>query len=425
MKKMGKALMLFILCLSIGAGGFILGRNTELIEGGADSTDRMQRIMQNLSSYKKTIDKDFLFEHDDDKLEAGIYKGLFAGLNDPYSEYYTADEYKRLMEDTSGKFAGVGLVITAGEDNLITVVSPIANTPAARAGIMANDKIVEVDGKSYAGSQLQEATENMRGEPGTKVDLTVQRKVNNKMETKHFTIEREMIKVESVVAKLLDNKIGYIQITSFDEETSQEFKDKWQELESQGAEKFVLDLRNNPGGLLSTCEEIADMLLGEGVIVTTVDNKDNKEVSRSDANQLGGDLVVLVNEGSASASEILTGALRDHKRAKSIGQKTFGKGIVQRLYPLGDNGSEGGFKLTMAEYLTPDGEKIHGKGIRPDIEVKLPDNAKTGPDHLDTDSQLKRAIEELNKESSVENSSEQGSESEASESSELESGSDN
>lgn len=398
MKKMGKALMMFLLCLSIGTGGFILGQNTLALKENPNSDERMQRIMTNLESYKKTIDKDFLFKHDDDEMEAGIYKGLFAGLNDPYSEYYTAAEYKRLMEDTSGKFAGVGLVITSGDDNLITVVSPIANTPAARAGIQANDKIIEVDGQRYAGSQLQEATEKMRGKEGTKVELTVQRKVNNKMESKHFTIEREMIKVDSVVAKMLEDKIAYIQITSFDEDTADEFKAKWQELKDQGAEKFVLDLRNNPGGLLNTCEEISDMLLGDGVIVTTVDNKGQQEVSRSNADHFDGDLVVLVNEGSASASEILTGALRDHKRAKIIGQKTFGKGIVQRLYPLGTNGSEGGFKLTMAEYLTPNGEKIHGKGIKPDIEVKLPEDSKgIGPDHADTDSQLKRALEELKK----------------------------
>ncbi|WP_282919344.1 S41 family peptidase [Levyella massiliensis] len=397
MKKFGKALILVLLLVAVGGGGFILGNNMQAVPGASteeQAADR--RILKNINLYREAIQSDYLFPYKKEDLETGIYKGLFWGLKDPYSEYYTAEEYKRLMEDTTGKFAGVGLVITAGEDNLITVVSPIANTPAAKAGLKAGDKIVEVDGQAYAGKELQEATEHMRGKPKTSVELTVQRVINGKTQTSHVKLVREMIEVDTVIGKLMPDNIGYLQISSFEQVTAKDFKKEWEALEKQGAKKFIIDLRNNPGGLLTSCEEIADALLGKATIVTTVDNKGKKEASTSDEAQYKEPLVVLANGGSASASEILLGALRDNKRAKSVGEKTFGKGIVQQIYPLGENGKDGGFKLTMAEYLTPNGEKIHGKGITPDIVVKAPEQAKgMGPDFLKEDPQLQRALQEV------------------------------
>lgn len=397
MKKFGKALILVLLLAAVGGGGFILGNNMQAVPGASteeQAADR--RILKNINLYREAIQSDYLFPYKKEDLETGIYKGLFWGLKDPYSEYYTAEEYKRLMEDTTGKFAGVGLVITAGEDNLITVVSPIANTPAAKAGLKAGDKIVEVDGQAYAGKELQEATEHMRGKPKTSVELTVQRVINGKTQTSHVKLVREMIEVDTVIGKLMPDNIGYLQISSFEQVTAKDFKKEWEALEKQGAKKFIIDLRNNPGGLLTSCEEIADALLGKATIVTTVDNKGKKEASTSDEAQYKEPLVVLANGGSASASEILLGALRDNKRAKSVGEKTFGKGIVQQIYPLGENGKDGGFKLTMAEYLTPNGEKIHGKGITPDIVVKAPEQAKgMGPDFLKEDPQLQRALQEV------------------------------
>lgn len=397
MKKFGKALILVLLLVAVGGGGFILGNNMQAVPGA--STDEQaadRRILKNINLYREAIQSDYLFPYKKEDLETGIYKGLFWGLKDPYSEYYTAEEYKRLMEDTTGKFAGVGLVITSGEDNLITVVSPIANTPAAKAGLKAGDKIVEVDGQAYAGKELQEATEHMRGKPKTSVELTVQRVINGKTQTSHVKLVREMIEVDTVIGELMPDNIGYLQISSFEQVTAKDFKKEWEALEKQGAKKFIIDLRNNPGGLLTSCEEIADALLGKATIVTTVDNKGKKEASTSDEAQYKEPLVVLANGGSASASEILLGALRDNKRAKSVGEKTFGKGIVQQIYPLGENGKDGGFKLTMAEYLTPNGEKIHGKGITPDIVVKAPEQAKgMGPDFLKEDPQLQRALQEV------------------------------
>lgn len=397
MKKFGKALILVLLLVAVGGGGFILGNNMQAVPGASteeQAADR--RILKNINLYREAIQSDYLFPYKKEDLETGIYKGLFWGLKDPYSEYYTAEEYKRLMEDTTGKFAGVGLVITAGEDNLITVVSPIANTPAAKAGLKAGDKIVEVDGQAYAGKELQQATEHMRGKPKTSVELTVQRVINGKTQTSHVKLVREMIEVDTVIGKLMPDNIGYLQISSFEQVTAKDFKKEWEALEKQGAKKFIIDLRNNPGGLLTSCEEIADALLGKATIVTTVDNKGKKDASTSDEAQYKEPLVALANGGSASASEILLGALRDNKRAKSVGEKTFGKGIVQQIYPLGENGKDGGFKLTMAEYLTPNGEKIHGKGITPDIVVKAPEQAKgMGPDFLKEDPQLQRALQEV------------------------------
>lgn len=401
MKKFGRSFLLLILLLSFAGGGFLMGASMQGINGGdfADGSEKdMKRIINNIKAYKGIIDKNYIFKYKDKDLEYGIYKGLFSGLGDPYSEYYTPEEFKKLMEETAGEFAGVGLVVTAGEDNLITVVSPIAGTPAYKAGIKSGDKIIAVDGQTYMGKDLTEATKAMRGDTGTKVEITIRTVENGKAIDKDYEIVREMISVESVKSKMLANKIGYIALTAFDEHTDEDFNKALKSLTDQGARGLVLDLRNNPGGLLDTCEHIADRLLGKAKIVTTVNKEGKKEVSESDEEMTKLPMTVLGNGGSASASEILIGALKDNKRAIFIGEKTFGKGIVQQLYPLGKDGSEGGFKLTMAEYLTPSGKSIHEKGIEPDIKLELDEGVeKIGPDHLKEDNQLKKAIEEVEK----------------------------
>ena len=303
-----------------------------------------------------------------------------------------------MMEDSAGQFAGVGVVITGAEDDFITVVSPIAGTPGERAGLKAGDKIVAIDGQSYMATDLEEAVAHMRGEVGTEVVLSVRRKENQETKTFDLTLKREMIQVQSVSSQMLQKEIGYVQITSFDEPTAADFKTHVEKLQAEGAKALVIDLRNNPGGLLSSCEEIADYLLGDATIVTTVDNKGAEQVSKSDAKSNSIPVVLLVNEGSASASEILTGALRDNKRAIAVGTKTYGKGIVQRIYPLAEGEETAGYKLTVAEYQTPSGEKINKVGITPDIVVELPAETKSiGPAALDADVQLKRAIEEVQK----------------------------
>lgn len=398
MKKIGKVLLLIILLVGFSLGGYFLGANSRLdtplagIMGEEPRSQEMERILKNIENYSKIIKRDYIFDYKDEDLETGIYKGLFAGLGDPYSEYYTKEEYEALMEDTSGSFAGIGLVVTAGEDNLITVVSPIEGTPAAKAGIRSGDKILAVDGTTYLGSELNEATKAMRGTPGTEVTITIRREGTGVLKNEDKTLTRAEINVKTVNAKLLDDQVGYVQVTQFNETTAEEFDAALRSLMDQGAEHLVLDLRNNPGGLLDMVIKMADNVLGEGKIVTTVDKQKKEDVATSDKEHIGIPMVVLVNEGSASASEIMTGALKDNNRALVLGKTTFGKGIVQRIYPLGA-GKGGGFKLTMAEYLTPKGTHIHEVGIAPDLELDLNEEAKgIGPDFLDQDNQLRAAM---------------------------------
>lgn len=398
MKKIGKVLLLIILLVGFSLGGYFLGANSRLdtplagIMGEEPRSQEMERILKNIENYSKIIKRDYIFDYKDEDLETGIYKGLFAGLGDPYSEYYTKEEYEALMEDTSGSFAGIGLVVTAGEDNLITVVSPIEGTPAAKAGIRSGDKILAVDGTTYLGSELNEATKAMRGTPGTEVTITIRREGTGVLKNEDKTLTRAEINVKTVNAKLLEDQVGYVQVTQFNETTAEEFDQALRSLMDQGAEHLVLDLRNNPGGLLDMVITMADNVLGEGKIVTTVDKQKKEDVATSDKEHIGIPMVVLVNEGSASASEIMTGALKDNNRALVLGKTTFGKGIVQRIYPLGA-GKGGGFKLTMAEYLTPKGTHIHEVGIAPDLELDLNEEAKgIGPDFLDQDNQLRAAM---------------------------------
>lgn len=398
MKKIGKVLLLIILLVGFSLGGYFLGANSRLdtplagIMGEEPRSQEMERILKNIENYSKIIKRDYIFDYKDEDLETGIYKGLFAGLGDPYSEYYTKEEYEALMEDTSGSFAGIGLVVTAGEDNLITVVSPIEGTPAAKAGIRSGDKILAVDGTTYLGSELNEATKAMRGTPGTEVTITIRREGTGVLKNEDKTLTRAEINVKTVNARLLDGQVGYVQVTQFNETTAEEFDQALRSLMDQGAEHLVLDLRNNPGGLLDMVITMADNVLGEGKIVTTVDKQKKEDVATSDKEHIGIPMVVLVNEGSASASEIMTGALKDNNRALVLGKTTFGKGIVQRIYPLGA-GKGGGFKLTMAEYLTPKGTHIHEVGIAPDLELDLNEEAKgIGPDFLDQDNQLRAAM---------------------------------
>ncbi|WP_162200032.1 S41 family peptidase [Kallipyga gabonensis] len=398
MKKIGKVLLLIILLVGFSLGGYFLGANSRLetplagIMGEEPRSQEMERILKNIENYSKIIKRDYIFDYKDEDLETGIYKGLFAGLGDPYSEYYTKEEYEALLEDTSGSFAGIGLVVTAGEDNLITVVSPIEGTPAAKAGIRSGDKILAVDGTTYLGSELNEATKAMRGTPGTEVTITIRREGTGVLKNEDKTLTRAEINVKTVNAKLLEDQVGYVQVTQFNETTAEEFDQALRSLMDQGAEHLVLDLRNNPGGLLDMVITMADNVLGEGKIVTTVDKQKKEDVATSDKEHIGIPMVVLVNEGSASASEIMTGALKDNNRALVLGKTTFGKGIVQRIYPLGA-GKGGGFKLTMAEYLTPKGTHIHEVGIAPDLDLDLNEEAKgIGPDFLDQDNQLRAAM---------------------------------
>lgn len=310
------------------------------------------------------IKEDFYQKTEDDKLVNSAIKGLFSGLEDPYSQYYTEAEFNRLKEQTSGSFVGIGVFISPSEeDEYLTVISPIEGSPAEKSGIKAGDKIIKVDGKAVSSKNSDEAISMIKGKQGTTVELTL----NRDGKELNIKVKREEIVSKSIESKILEDDIGYIQITSFSENTYKEFKTALDKIKEEGIKGLVVDVRDNGGGLLTVCQEIADELIGEGTIVYTKDNKGNTEYLKSDKAQLGLPIAILTNENSASASEILTGAIIDNEAGISVGTTTFGKGLVQSVRELKDGT---GYKLTTAQYFTPSGEYINGKGIPPTIEEK-------------------------------------------------------
>ncbi len=347
-----------------------------------------------VSYVENIIKENYLRDVDDSTLIDGQLKGLVQSLNDPYSQYLTADEYKELAEQTSGTYGGIGVIVTPGDDNYITVVSPIEDTPGERAGLKTGDKILSVDGVDFTAENMDAAVKVMKGEPNTNVTITIMRKDRDgNNETLDIEITREIIRLVTVKSSILDDALGYMKITSFDEITYEDFKADLNELEKRGVEGLIIDLRNNPGGLLNICADIADEFLGEVDIVYTETKNGEREYLKSNKSMTDLPLVVLINGGSASASEILAGAIRDHNRGELIGTTTFGKGVVQRIRPFEDGS---GIKLTISEYFTPNGINIHGVGIEPDILVELPDDVEIiGLENIDGDIQLQKAMEVL------------------------------
>lgn len=310
------------------------------------------------------IKEDFYQKPSDEKLVNGAIKGLFYGLDDPYSQYYTKEEFERLKEQTSGSYVGIGIYISpTSEDDYITVIAPIEGSPAEKSGIKPGDKIIKVDGTPVFAKDSDEAIGMMKGKAGTEVELTLNR------DGREFNVKvkREEIVSKSIESEMLEDGIGYIKIISFSENTYKDFKTALNDLQEKGMKGLVLDVRDNGGGLLDVCQKIADELIGEGTIVYTKDNKGNTEYLKSSKGKVDVPIAILTNKGSASASEILTGAILDNKAGISVGTTTFGKGLVQSVRELKDRT---GYKLTTAQYFTPNGNYINGKGIKPTIEEK-------------------------------------------------------
>ena len=308
---------------------------------------------------EQLVEDEFYQDVDEEKIVTGAIKGMFDGLNDPYSQYYTEEEFKDLMEQTSGSFVGIGVYIDATpDDEYITIISPIEGSPAEKSGIKPGDKIIKVDDNIVTSKDSDKAISMIKGKEGTDVKITLKRNE----EILDINVTRETIVTKTVEYESLEDKIGYMQITSFSEHTYDEFKLALEQTKND--EGLIIDLRNNPGGLLNVCQDIADDLIGEGTIVYTKDNKGNTEYLKSDEDKFGKPIVLLTNEGSASASEILTAAIVDNEAGISVGTTTFGKGLVQSVREL-NNGT--GFKLTTAQYFTPNDEYINGKGIEPTI----------------------------------------------------------
>jgi carboxyl-terminal processing protease len=307
----------------------------------------------------------YVDESNSDDLYAGAIRGMVKELNDPYSEYLDSKDFEALSNMTEGHFGGVGLVMGMKDQQFI-VVSPIEDTPAYRAGIKAGDIITRVDDTDLAGMTLTDVVKLLRGADGTTVRVTYKRGD----EEKETTITRSEIKIRSVYGKMEDDHIGYIRITNFNADTAKDFESELKKLEDQGMQALVLDLRDNPGGLLESGVDVARHLVPKGPIVSLKDRNGHTEVETSDLEAVKYPLAVLVNHGTASASEIVSGAIQDTKAGRLFGTKTFGKGVVQNVFMLSPNTA---VKLTIAKYYTPSGRSIHKVGIEPDEVVEAKD----------------------------------------------------
>lgn len=392
MLMMKKRNLVFVIIVSILVGALTLGGVAFVIgqaSGGYrtitneeyENYKQLKDKYGKLAELEQYIKEKYYVPVDENDLMEGVYKGLFWGIGDPYSSYLTKEEYDEIMISTTGEYQGIGVTIAPDDRGMINVVSPIDGSPAEKAGIKSGDKIISVGDQVYDGNSIDQAAAAMRGKPGTKVDLII---IRGQQELK-FTITRANIIMHTVRSEILEGDIGYIRISSFEEKTANDFKAHLRNLELKGVKGFVLDLRDNGGGLVEVSIEVADALLEEGIVTYTEDRKGKKEYYKSNPGKTNLPYVVLVNGGTASASEIVTGAIKDHKGGVVVGTTTYGKGIIQSIEQL-PNGDA--IKLTIMQYFSPDGNIIHKVGIKPDIEVE--DLAGD-----DIDQQLAKALELL------------------------------
>lgn len=352
------------------------------LSGMASASDQSEvsSKMQELQSY---IDRYFLFDYEKEDEESGIYKGMMSGLGDVYTTYYTPDEYASFMESSNGSYSGIGAMLSQDYNTgIITVVKVFEGSPAEEAGIQPDDILYKVKGEEVTGEDLSLVVTDLKGEEGTDVDISMMRGTD----VLDMTITRRSIEVPTVEYKMLDENIGYIAISEFDDVTDEQFIAALEDLKSQGMKNLAIDLRNNGGGLVDVTCNILDQLLPEGLIVYTEDKNGDRQEEYSDAEHyFDGKMAVLVNGNSASASEIFAGAIKDYSVGTLIGTQTFGKGIVQSLFPLSDGSA---IKITVSRYYTPAGNNIHGVGITPDIILERDTESEE-------DNQLQKAIEVL------------------------------
>ncbi len=349
----------------------------------SEYTSKINNIIAMLNYY-------YIDELDVEEMEEGIYAGLVNSLGDIYTTYYTEEEFIAFNESSSGTYAGLGSTVTQDASGNIVFVKPFVDGPAHKAGILPGDILVEINGESTADMDLTEAVSKIKGEAGTKVDIKIYR--SGETDYLSMTVERAFIEVPTVEYQMLDNKIGYIYVMEFDEVTEQQFIDAVDDLEAQGMQGLVVDLRDNPGGLLSTVCGMLSRIVPEGELLVYMEDKyGTKEEYKSEGSEtLDVPIAVLINGNSASASEVFAGALQDYGLAKLVGTQSFGKGIVQSIFPLQDGSA---IKVTVSKYFTPKGVCIHGIGLTPDLEVELDEQLKgqvTIP--IEDDNQIQAAV---------------------------------
>ena len=357
----------------------------------AEKTDELYKKIDLFSEVLEKIGDDYVDKINQADVMDDAINGMLQSL-DPYSAYMTPEMFSEMQTETSGEFGGLGIEVGM-EHGVVKVISPIDNTPASRAGVKAGDYIIKINDTQVQGKTLFQAVDLMRGPVGSAIEITIRRKGVKKSIV--FNIIREIIQIESVSAELIDKNIGYLRLSSFNENSSSQLKKKIKEIRKQGSVKgYIIDLRNNPGGLLSQAIKISDFFLNDGEIVSTRGRKnfDNRKWFAKKCDLTNGKpIIVLTNYGSASASEIVAGALKDHKRAIIIGENSYGKGSVQSIIPLKN---EGAIRLTISKYYLPSGKSISDVGVEPDITVEESDD--NFAINTDTDNQRNFAIKLLN-----------------------------
>lgn len=341
---------------------------------------------------KQIINQEYLSDIDENAQIDGAIKGYVAGLGDSYTEYFTKEEMDEFKTETEGNYVGIGVYMLQNtKDNTVVILTPIKNSPAEKAGLLPGDIIRKVDDVAYTGEDFEKISSYIKGKEGTTVKLEIERE--GKPYT--FEVERKSIDLYPIESEVLDSDIGYIQVSSFDENAAQKFKDVYQELNQKNIKSLIIDLRNNGGGIVDEALEIADFALEkEDITLVTKDKEGNEEIEKSKKKPIiSQPIVVLVNENTASASEILTAALKEHGRATIVGKNTYGKGVIQELITLNDGS---GLKITVEEYYTPNRNKINEVGISPDKEVSLPDTVESIYNiKKEEDTQLQEAIKVL------------------------------
>ena len=399
-QRIYKTIMLVVLTIFITfiVTTFYISNKYELSTGSTpltsiitnnSSSDKLTTSLKNIESI---IKKYYLNDYDEDKAIESAISAYVSALGDEYTEYIPVEEMQEYTENIMGNYVGIGIYMVKNtEKNTIEVLLPIKDSPAEKAGILSGDTIISVDGKEYSGNDMTAAANNIKGEEGTTVKLVIQRGE----EQLTFEIKRAKVSTNPIIAKKMENNIGYLEVSSFDEGTAEDFKNKYEELKAQGINSLIIDLRNNGGGLVEEALKMADYIVPKGKeLLITTDKNGKEEIKKATADPIiDQKIILLVNENTASASEILAGALKDNEKATIIGTKTYGKGVIQQILTLK---SGAGIKVTIEEYYTPNRNKINKVGIEPDETVKLPETV-TNPLLVkeDEDTQLKRAVEIL------------------------------